>query len=76
MEIKEIAFLTSYNEEVKRVSELITNMFILGGKPEEIEQVVEYSMDVMDAYKSDLRCKLSRIDNNISEFEQCYGDEV
>lgn len=72
----EINFMTLYSEEVKRVSELITNMYIFGADQEEIKKVVGYSMDVMDAYKSDLRCRLSRLDNNIVELEECYGDEV
>lgn len=62
--------------EVKRVSELITNMIILNASTEEMEQVIDYSMDVLDAFKCELRCKQSRIDNNIDDLEERYRDEV
>lgn len=67
---------SSYHAEVKRVSELMTNMIVLGASTEEMERAIDYSIDVLDVFKSELRCKQSRIDNNINEFEKCYGDEV
>ena len=67
---------SSYHAEVKRVSELMTNMILSGASTEEMEQVIDYSMDVLDAFKCELRCKQSRIDNNIDELEEQYGDEV
>lgn len=70
------ASMSSYHPEVKRVSELITNMVVLGANAEEIEQVIDYSIDVLDAFKCELRCKQSRIDNGIDELEERYGDEV
>lgn len=76
MKIKEIAFVTLYNAEVKRVSELMTNMILLGASPEEMEHVVDYSIDVLDTFKCELRCKLSRIDNNIVGLEEKYMKEV
>lgn len=67
---------SSYHAEVKRVSELVTNMAILGASTEEIERAIDYSIDVLDVFKSELRCKQSKIDNDIDELEERYGDEV
>lgn len=67
---------SSYHLEVKRVQELITNMIVLDASTEEMEQVIDYSIDVLDAFKCELRCKQSRIDNNIDELEERYGDGV
>lgn len=68
--------MSSYHPEVKRVSELMTNMIVLNASTEEMEQVIDYSMDVLDAFKCELRCKASRIDNGIDELVKRYGDEV
>lgn len=68
--------MSSYHEETKRVSELITNMILSGASTEEMEQVIKYSIDVLDAFKYELRCKQSRNDNNIDELVKRYGDEV
>ena len=82
MEIKEIAFVTLYNAEVKRVSELMTNMILLGASPEEMERVIDYSIDVLNTFKYELicgwlpRCKQSKKDNNIDELVKRYGDGV
>ena len=70
------ASMSSNHKEVKRVSELIMNMVILGASTEEMEQVIDYSIVVLDVFKCELRCKQSRIDNNIDELEERYGDEV
>lgn len=73
---KEEANKSSYHAEVKRVSELITNMLVLGASTEEMERAIDYSIDVLDVFKSELRCKQSKIDNGIDELEERYGDEV
>ena len=70
------ASMSSYHAEVKRVSELITNMIVLGASTEEMEQVIKYSIDVLDVFNGELRCKQSKIDNGIDELEERYGDEV
>lgn len=67
---------SSYHAEVKRVSELMTNMIVLGASTEEMERAIDYSIDVLDVFKSELRCKQSKIDNDIDELEERYGDEV
>lgn len=70
------ATVPSYHAEVKRVSELITNMILSGASTEEIERVIDYSKDVLDTFKCELRCKQSKKDNNIDELVKRYGDEV
>lgn len=65
-----------FHAEVRRVSELITNMVVLGASTEEMERAIDYSIDVLDVFKSELRCKQSKIDNDIDELEERYGDEV
>lgn len=68
--------LPSYHAEVKRVSELMTNMIVLEASTEEMERAIDYSMDVLDTFKRELRCKQSKIDNDIDELVKRYGDEV
>lgn len=70
------ASMSSYHAEVKRVSELMTNMILSGASTEEMERVIDYSKDVLDAFKCELRCKQSKKDNNIDELVKRYGDEV
>lgn len=73
------ASMSSYHAEIKRVSELITNMILSGASTEEMEQVIDYSIAVLDAFKCELRCKNCYndvIDNNIDELEEQYRDEV
>ena len=67
---------SSYHAEVKRVSELITNMILSGASTEEMERVIDYSIDVLDTFKYELRCKQSKNDNDIDELIKRYGDEM
>ena len=70
--------------EVKKVSDLITNMTLAGASYREMERVINYSIDVLDAFKCELRskqnridrCKESRINNSISKLEEKYMKEV
>ena len=70
------ASTSSYHAEVKRVSELMTNMILSGASTEEMERVIDYSIDVLDTFKYELRCKQCKIDNNIDELVKRYGDEM
>lgn len=66
--------------EVKKVSDLITNMILAGASYREMELAINYSMDVLYAFKCELRskqnridrCKQSRIDNGIAKLEEKY----
>ena len=70
--------------EVKKVSDLITNMTLAGASYREMERVINYSIDVLDTFKCELRskqnridrCKESRINNSISKLEEKYMKEV
>lgn len=70
--------------EVKKVSDLITNMTLAGASYGEMERVINYSIDVLDAFKCELRSKQNRIDrckesrrnNSIAELEKKYMKEV
>ncbi|MHC5188553.1 hypothetical protein ACYSNL_02040 [Enterococcus cecorum] len=75
-EITKIIKEEAIRAEVRRLSELLTNMFVLGASDEEMERAINYSMDVIDACKSELRCDASKIDNGIEELYEIYGDEV
>lgn len=68
--------MSSYHAEVRRVSDLITNMVVLEVSTEEMERVIDYSKNVLDTFKWELRCKQSKKDNNIDELVKRYGDEV
>lgn len=58
--------------QMGRVSNLITDMTIKGAKPEEIARAVRHSMVVIDAEKHNLNYKQSAIDNGISELQKKY----
>lgn len=62
--------------DVKKVSDLITNMSLAGASYIEMEQAINYSIDVLDAFKCELRCKESRINNSIAKLEEKYMKEV
>jgi hypothetical protein len=54
------------------ISNLITDMTIKGGKPEEIARAIRHSMVVIDAPKHELNYKQSYIDNNIKGLRETY----
>ena len=58
--------------EMGRVSNLITDMTIKSAPPEEIARAVRHSMVVIDAEKHKLNYKQSEIDNGIQELKEKY----
>ena len=70
--------------EVKKVSDLITNMTLAGASYKEMERAINYSIDILDIFKCKLRSKQNRIDrckesrrnNAITELEEKYMKEV
>lgn len=70
--------------DVKKVSDLITNMTLAGANYREMVQAINYSIDVLDAFKCELRskqnridrCKESRVNNGIQKLEEKYMKEV
>lgn len=63
-------------QEMGRVSNLITDMTIKGAPPEEICYAVKHSMVVIDAQKHHLDYKQSYIDNGIAALKQRYQGKV
>lgn len=58
--------------EMGKISNLITDMTILGANPDEIARAVRHSMVVIDAEKHGLNYKQSAKDNNISQLKEKY----
>lgn len=58
--------------EMGMISNLITDMTLLGAKPEEMARAVKHSMVVIDAAKHKLDYKKSEIDNNIAQLKKDY----
>ena len=58
--------------EMGKISNLITDMTILGAKDDELARAVRHSMVVIDAEKHGLDYKQSEIDNNIAALKKEY----
>ena len=54
------------------ISNLITDMTLLGAGPDELARAVKHSMVIIDANKHDLDYKQSEIDNNIAALHKTY----
>lgn len=63
---------TVKQQEMGKISNLITDMTIKGATTSEIAAAVRHSMVVIDAEKHELNYKKSAIDNNISSLKQKY----
>ena len=59
-------------QEMGKVSNLITDMTIKGAPPDEIARAVKHSMVVIDAEKHRLNYKQSYVDNGIAELKAKY----
>ena len=59
-------------QEMGKVSNLITDMTVKGAPPQEIARAVKHSMVVIDAEKHHLNYKQSYIDNGIAELKSKY----
>lgn len=58
--------------EMGKISNLITDMTLLGASPSELARAVKHSMVVIDAAKHKLDYKKSEVDNNIAELRNTY----
>ena len=58
--------------EMGKVSNLITDMTLMGAPPEELARAVKHSMVVIDSQKHYLNYKQSEIDNGIAELKTKY----
>ena len=58
--------------EMGKITNLITDMTLLGAKPDELARAVRHSMVVIDAQKHNLNYKQSFIDNDIKSLKEKY----
>jgi hypothetical protein len=73
---KEIKVMKNTQTEMGVISNLITDMTLLGAKNEEIERAVKHSMVIIDAEKHKLDYKSSYTDNNIAALKKRYQGKV
>lgn len=64
--------MTNTNNEMGRISNLITDMTIKGASEEELVRATKHALVVIDAEKHELNYKQSEIDNGISELKKKY----
>lgn len=73
-----IKFMTRTDTEMGKISNLITDMTLLGAGPDKLARAVRHSMVVIDAEKHKLDYKKSEMDNDIAalrrEFQPKYDD--
>ena len=69
---REYKLMTQTNKEMGIVSNLITDMTIMGASTSELERAVKHSMVVIDAEKHKLDYKQSERDNRIQELKDKY----
>ena len=62
----------SVQKEMGVISNLITDMTLLGANEDELARAVKHSMVVIDAYKHKLDYKRSEYENNISALKKAY----
>lgn len=72
--VKGMKVMTKQNtqNEMGRVSNLITDMYLKGAPDDEMERAVKHSMVVIDAEKHNLNYKLSEEQNKIKELKTKY----
>lgn len=68
----EFHIMKKTDTEMGRISNLITDMTLLGAKDDEIARAVRHSMVVIDAEKHKLDYKASERENNIAELKRAY----
>ena len=68
----EYKIMKKTDTEMGKISNLITDMTLLGAKPDELARAVRHSMVVIDAEKHKLDYKASEKDNNIAALKKTY----
>jgi predicted transcriptional regulator len=64
--------MTNTNNEMGRISNLITDMTIKGASEDELVRATKHALVVIDAEKHELNYKQSEIDNGIAELKKKY----
>lgn len=77
---QKIKVMNNTQNEMGRISNLITDMTLLGATKDELARAVKHSMVVIDAEKHKLDYKQSEIDNNIKslkdKYQRSYDEET
>ncbi len=68
----EFRHMSNTQTEMGKISNLITDMTLLGAKTPELVRAVKHSMVVIDAEKHHLNYKQSEIDNDIASLKKLY----
>ena len=68
----EFHIMKKTDTEMGKISNLITDMTLLGAKEDELARAVRHSMVVIDAEKHKLDYKASERENNIAELKRAY----
>ncbi len=69
---REVKIMKATDNEMGKISNLITDMTLQGASTDQLARAVRHSMVVIDAEKHKLDYKKSYIDNNIEELKQIY----
>ena len=75
-EIPGMKYMKNTQTEMGKISNLITDMTLLGANDQELARAVKHSMVVIDAEKHKLNYKQSEKDNNIAELKRKYQGHI
>ena len=75
-EVPGMKYMKNTQNEMGKISNLITDMTLMGASDQELARAVKHSMVVIDAEKHKLNYKQSEIDNNIAELKRRYQGHI
>ena len=75
-EIPGMKYMKNTQTEMGKISNLITDMTLLGATDQELARAVKHSMVVIDAEKHKLNYKKSEKENNIAELKRKYQGHI
>ena len=75
-ERKGMKYMTNTQNEMGKISNLITDMTLLGANDDELARAVKHSMVVIDAEKHKLDYKKSEMDNGIAALKKRYQGHI
>ena len=75
-ETKGMKYMKNTQTEMGKISNLITDMTLLGANDDELARAVKHSMVVIDAEKHKLNYKQSEVDNGIASLKKKYQGHI
>lgn len=75
-EVKGMKYMNNTQTEMGKISNLITDMTLLGASDDELARAVKHSMVVIDAEKHKLNYKQSEMDNGIASLKKKYQGHI